>query len=405
MQAMDHTDLIAALNRFVALAGRAVWNARLAELKRGCSATYAGRALSQRHALELAIERLRQPGRNAPLTQAERRIAMLTAELAGLAETLNQAGRRRLNAALAECLRGDSTLVPLFHLARTALLHRRRGFAVSFCGLEDEASFDLLIERDGCKAEIACEVVSAETGRDVHRNAWSQLMDRIDPDLQSWLATHPGRYLLKMTLPRGLKAGGECALLAELHQRITRMLSEQRRADYDEAAVLRLDPLMLAAAQANELGLIPRLRREFGPEAHLAVTASSGAVFVMAARAGREDEVAVAVHRRMAEIAPARLTGERPGILAMFIEDTDRLEWHALRDQLRLEGEARQFLTRPEARAVVAVTCASRIELLSEDEGDEGAELRFRNPGHPAAKQAALAPAVVSTGGARAPAY
>jgi hypothetical protein len=201
-----------------------------------------------------------------------------------------------------------------------------------------------------------------------------------------------------MTLPRGLKAGGECALLAELHQRITRMLSERRRADYDEAAVLRLDPLMLAAAQANELGLIPRLRQEFGPEAHLAVTAAGGAVFVMAARAGREDEVAVAVHRRMTEIAPARLTGSRPGILAMFIEDTDRLEWHTLRDQLRLEGEARQFLTRPEARAVVAVTCASRIELLSEDEGDDGGDLRFRNPGHPAAKQAALASAVVSSG-------
>ncbi len=27
------------------------------------------------------------------------------------------------------------------------------------------------------------------------------------------------------------------------------MLSDQRRADHDEAAVLRLDPLMLAAAQ------------------------------------------------------------------------------------------------------------------------------------------------------------
>jgi hypothetical protein len=402
---MDQTDLTAALNKLVAIIGRAAWKARLAELKRGCTPTYAGRAFGQHHALELSIERLRQPGRNAPLSPIERRIAMLAAELVTLAETLTETGRSRLTALLADCLRGDSTLVPLFHLMRTAVVHRRRGFTVSFCGLEDAAGFDLLIERAGCMAEIACEVVSAETGRDVHRNAWSQLMDRIDPDLQNWLAAHPGRYLLKMTLPRGLKAAGGCELLAELHQRITRMLSEHRRADHDEAAVLRLDPLMLAAAQANELGLMPRLRREFGPEAHLAVTAAAGAVFVMAARAGREDAVAAAVHRRMAEIAPARLTGTRPGILAMFIEDTDRLEWRALRDQLRLEGEARQFLTRPEARAVVAVTCASRLELLSDDESEagEGVELRFRNPGHPASKQAALASAVVSTGCARPP--
>ena len=83
----------------------------------------------------------------------------------------------------------------------------------------------------------------------------------------------------------------------------------------------------------------------------------------------------------------------------MFIEDTDRLEWRHLRDQLELEGEARQFLTLPEARRVVAVTCASRLELFgagAPDAAPDG-ELRFRNPAHPAARAAALAPAVLSS--------
>ncbi len=142
------------------------------------------------------------------------------------------------------------------------------------------------------------------------------------------------------------------------------MLSSLRRADHDEAAVLRLDPLMLAAAQADELGLMPRLRREFGPEAHLAVTQAERSLFVMAARAGQENEVAVAIRRRMAAVAPARLTGTRPGILAMFIEDTDRTEWRLLRERMDLEGEARQFLTDPGARSVVAVTCTSRLEMF-----------------------------------------
>ena len=44
----------------------------------------------------------------------------------------------------------------------------------------------------------------------------------------------------------------------------------------------------------------------------------------MAARAGRENEVAIAIRRRLAALAPARLTGERPGILSVFVEDTDR---------------------------------------------------------------------------------
>ena len=105
------------------------------------------------------------------------------------------------------------------------------------------------------------------------------------------------------------------------------------------------------------------------------------------------------MRRRLAAVAPARLTGARPGILAMFIEDTDRNEWRLLREQMELEGEARQFMTTPEARSVVAVTCASRLELFGlpqPDAAPEG-ELRFRNPAHPAARAPALAPAILSS--------
>ena len=110
---------------------------------------------------------------------------------------------------------------------------------------------------------------------------------------------------------------------------------------------------------------MPSLRREFGPEAHLAVSAADGSVFVMAARAGRADGVAVAMRRRLFDIAPTRLSGTRPGILAVFIDDTDRNEWRGLRERLELEGEARQFLAYKAARPVIAVTCASRFELLA----------------------------------------
>jgi hypothetical protein len=141
------------------------------------------------------------------------------------------------------------------------------------------------------------------------------------------------------------------------------------------------------------------LRQEFGPETNLSVTTAGDHVFVMAARAGRENEIATAVRRRLAVIAPARLSGTRPGILAMFVEDTDRSEWRGLRERLELEGEARQFLAHKEARLVIAVTCASRFELfgMSAPYAAEDGELRFRNPAHPAARAAALAPAVLSS--------
>jgi len=389
----------AVLHRFVALAGAEAWRERVAEIKQGCVPGHAGRALAQRHTLELTIERLR--GSEAgPRVAAEREVVTLAADALALAGRLSAAGQVRLREILAAALRDTGTLIFLFQLLRLARLQRERGFAVSFAGLEDGAGFDLLLSRDGVEAELVCELVSAEEGRGVHRGAWHHLVDRVDSDLQAWLATHPGRYLLKMTLPHGLKAEpGSTAALAELHERITRMLGEDRRADHDAAAILRLDPLMLAAAQAGENGLMRDLRREFGPEAHLAVTSAGNGVFVMAARAGSEDEIAEAVQRRMAKIAPERLTGTRPGILAIFVEDTDRLEWRRLRDQLRLEGAVRQFMTSAEARHVVAVSCASRQELLGAAAPDaaEDGDIRYRNPSHPAAKLVALAPAVLSS--------
>jgi len=392
------------LDAFVALAGGRAWRTRITEIQRGAvSGRRSGQALRARHAVELAVERLRKR-LNRELSPAEQQIGLLAAEAVMIAGRLSPDGRERLCALIGNALRGEATLVPLFHLLRTAVMQRSRGFEVAYAGLEDGAPFDLLLTRDRAEAEVACDVISAEEGRGVHRGAWFRLADRVDPDLQTWLAAHPGRYLLKMTLPQGLQGGlydatDEGSPLAVLHGRIRTMLETEQRRDHDEAVVLRLDPLLLAGAQADDNGLLSSLRREFGPEAHLSVTAAGGGVFVMAARSGQENEIAVAVRKRLAAIAPTRLTGTRPGILAMFIEDTDRTEWRGLREQLELEGETRQFLAGADARRVVAVTCASRLEMFGMTGPDvaPGGELRFRNPSHPSAKAAALAPAVLSS--------
>jgi hypothetical protein len=393
-----------ALDAFVALAGARTWSARIADIH--CLAACgprAGLATRQRHAVELAIERLRGPLQRPALT-AELHAARLAGEAVALAGRLTPHGRTRLRERLRAGLRGAGTLMSLFHLLRTAVLQRERGFLVGFAGFEEDASYDLLLVSGTAEAEVVCDVVSAEEGRLVHRGAWWRLADRMEADLRDWLTRHPGRYLLKMTLPLGLQGGlheatAEGGALASLHVRIRRMLETKGRRDHDEGLVLRLDPLALNGGRSGQPALWSSLRHEFGPEAHLSITTAGDGVFAMAARAGRENEIASAVRRRLAVIAPARLSGTRPGILAMFVEDTDCGEWRGLRERLELEGEARQFLAHKEARLVIAVTCASRFELfgMSAPHAAEDGELRFRNPAHPAARAAALAPAVLSS--------
>ncbi|MDO9710110.1 hypothetical protein [Paracraurococcus lichenis] len=400
MSAADPHPEPPSLDAFVALCGEDQWQSRLADLGlRARPGSLSGRAAQQRHALELALSRLSEGKALARANPAERRLCALARDAVALAESLPQAARTRLQDRLIAGLTGEATLIPLFHLFRTASLLRGRGFAVRFDGLAEEAPYDLLVERGGATAEVVCETVSAEEGRPVPRGDWWALVDAINPDLQTWLAAHPGRYLLKMTLPEGIAGPDQ---LAELQRRITALLAEQKRQDAGAQAVLKLDPLMLAGAQAaDRAGALPaRLRAQFGPEAHLAVTADpgSGSVFAMAARAGRENGIAAAVCRRATLAAENRLTGERPGILAMFLEDLDRLDWQALRgEQLELEGAVRRFLTTPPARRVVAVSCTSRFEMFGAPDAAPEGELRFRNPGHAAARLPGLAPAISSS--------
>ncbi|HEY1857368.1 hypothetical protein [Acidocella sp.] len=378
---------------FTSWLGTACWDERVAWIRARVQAgARNGKLAAQRFLVESALEKSR---RGHALSAAESTLVELTSRIPALHWQLTAAGQARLREMVEAALVGEVTLLPVLHLLHTARLQEERGFTVAYTGFEEATPFDLLISRDGEQAEIACDSVSAEDGHAVHRSSWTQLMDRVDPDLQTWLAAHPGRYLLKMTLPKGLKNDAEN--LPALHGKIRDFLTAAKRADYDEAAILRLDPLLLAGAQASDKtgGILAKLRRDFGPEAHFAATEAGTSLFVMAARGGMENDVAALVRRRLAAIAPARLTGTRPGILAICIADTDQLEWQSLRDQLRLEGEARQFLTFPEAKPVVAVTFASRYELAKA--GAPEGDLRFRNPMHPEAKSAALAPAVLST--------
>jgi hypothetical protein len=393
-----------ALGPFLGLVGVRRWQERLSEIRDlAASGPRAGQAIRQRHGVALSLEKLRRQPAAEP-SAADVLLGRIAAEIPRIAANLTPSGRERLIQRLRSGLSGENTLIPLFHLMRTAMLQRSRGFTVAFSGLEDGTPHDLLLSRDEIEAEVACDVVTAEEGRGVHRGAWFRLADRIDPDLQIWLAAHPGRYLLKMTLPLGLRGGLHDSepgsdTLVRLHQRIRTMLQTRSRDEHDEAIVLRLDPLLLAGAQAEDIGLISSLRREFGPEAHLSVTTAGNGIFVMAARAGQENEVAAAIRRRLAALAPARLTGQRPGILSVFVEDTDRLEWRGLRERLELEGEARHFMTNPAGRSVVAISFVSRLELfgVAAPDAAPGGELRFRNPSHPAAGFPALAPAVMSS--------
>ena len=162
----EPSDTTAAARAFITLAGAHRWRQRQAEIARlAVAGPRAGRSARQHHVVERTLARLARG--TPPAGPAEAAIAALAAAAVTLAARLSAAGRVRLAEALATALSGEETLVPLFHLLRTAALQRARGFDIRFAGLEEGTPFDLLLSRGGAEAEVACDVVSAEAGRRV----------------------------------------------------------------------------------------------------------------------------------------------------------------------------------------------------------------------------------------------
>ena len=338
---------LAPIEQLVMFVGPDVWTARIADIAaRSAASNRLGCVIRQTHALELALERLRsrESAKASAPSVAEQKLHEILVEVVSAIERLNAVGAERLRARLRAGLSADRSLVDIFHLFRTAALHQARGFSLSFTGLEEGTPYDFLLSRDGVEMECVCETISAEAGRDVHRRAWAQFCDRVEGQMKPWLGTRPGRYLLKMTLARGLR-DGRPELIDGLHARVLAMLEGGTRLDQDEAAVLRVEPLAVSGNSPTIESLMTRLRREFGPEAHLSVSASADGVWAMAARAGRRNEVAAVIRAHLDRLAPGRVSGSRPAILSLFVEDVDRAEWRGLRDSLELEGAARHFMT------------------------------------------------------------
>ncbi|MCE2923633.1 MAG: hypothetical protein LW837_27305, partial [Roseomonas sp.] len=178
-----------AMPDFLRLVGAELWAARLADLGRRAQASaFQGRATQHRHALEFALARA---ARGTAQGSAERRALGFAAEAVRLANGLPEARRDKLRAAITQGLSGEATLIPLFHLLRSAALYRAQGFDVRFSGLAEDSAHDLTISRGGAVAEVVCETISAEEGRPVQRGHWYALMDSVNPELQTWLAAHP----------------------------------------------------------------------------------------------------------------------------------------------------------------------------------------------------------------------
>lgn len=351
------------------------------------------RAIRRRYLLELAMEqlfrRLNKRGESRPLPEEYRVLASVAGAIAEIAEALPAKPRKELNARIAQGLTGEGSLVSVFHLAATAQRFVSLGFRVSFPDLAGKAPYDLLVEKGGQSAEVACVTVPADVGRAIHSGDWDQLVGQLDPALQSYVERRPGRYILKLSMPEGI--AGSRGVTA-IRDEVVRLLSDGTRVARSDTVVLKLDPLTLAPERLTEDNLHRRLETQFGHTANLAISIDGESVFVVAARSGKPDDIARGVLTQIADV-PRRFSGERPAMLFTLVDDLSPAEWVDLRDRMELEVAGRELLNRAENAPVHSVGFLSVPDLVTVDRPGfaRHRSLWVVNPKHPQARAAEFA--------------
>ena len=106
----------ASLDDLIQVVGASHWTTRMTVLAREIGRSQrTGRALAQRHAGEITLERLRRNGLKRAPTLAERQTMTLANEITTVFAGLSRSGKSRMRAALRSALSSDNTLVPIFH--------------------------------------------------------------------------------------------------------------------------------------------------------------------------------------------------------------------------------------------------------------------------------------------------
>jgi hypothetical protein len=383
-----------AIRQFMGLVGRPAWTARVRALENQIKRQPTLRhAIRRRYLLEMAFDQLDRRVRNRNETRALPEQSAALAEIAGVigdaAEILTKAGRATLQERLRAAFGDDGNLAEALHPFAVARRFLELGFTVAFPGLEKDTPHDLLVAKDGIDADVVCVAVGSDPGRAVNSDDWFQLIDLIDPALRAYVVDRPGRYLLKLSMPKGLS---NAKAIPGIRDAVLDLLSQNQRSARAESVVMKLDPLSMPANRVDQETLHQRLQAQFGPGASLAIGVDGESAFAVAGRSGKPDNIAAGVLQQMVDV-PRRFGGERPGLLFTLVDDVSAVEWTNLRDQMELEVAGRELLNRTENAPVHSVAFLSVADLVSA--GPPGFA-RYRslcvlNPKHPQADSEALA--------------
>lgn len=277
-------------------------------------------------------------------------------------------------------LQTDRGLQPLAFEMASAVDLSGRGFKLQFVDLESCERFDYLIRKDGVEAEFECKTVSYDLGRQVHRRVFERLGKQVfERGVSEFLTTSGPNIRIDLTLEARLPSGEKpLARVVDMVASALRGnaatepgLGRARASEWDIPG--RPDDLR----QSDLKGTFDR-----GDDDHTLIAIGPRRAFALVASSEKPARLLQGVFRELRRVAREQLSGTRPGVIAVQIEDIRESDWVQLSHGSAIEAMTAAYFVTGRREHIHSVLYSSE-QLLHKAPGRawlSGTRLVYRNP-------------------------
>ena len=413
---VEHKKISGLIPEFLSIAGWPTWKRRVESLRQQVRKNpFLEAHFNDRFALEfelsLLLERKRKTGRFGLNFQdpMQHRLASFVSAVVGVHKHLSHHAQNRLRGMILDGLKSERGLASLGTELTMAVHLMTKGFDVFFNDLETGGGFDLLAKRNGVEIEVECKNVSGDIGRKIHKQRMYDLAQRFIPALKEKLEKQPDGWLVTITIPDRLTAAKRqqeaIARIVEHTLRSNKPSAENPECSIQVQRFSMADSPFRATStyKISEPEVMEFVESRLGVsnknQCWLLQPGKSAAAIIV--QSARSDSVLDGIYRQLKDAARDQLTGNRPGLLCVHLQDVSASDLIDLAregaDELTtatgIQKMAATVLAKRAHVHTVAFTTPSYIRFTEEFAVDrvnkssqaEGAVYFFPNPNHPMA--------------------
>lgn len=338
-------DVVPLLNRMIEITGIAPWNRKFESLQQQLTRNNFLREYQIQHngielkVYELFLEHERTGAFPVALRdQQQYELYGFAAGLVRIYETLSPAGKHRLRGMLIDGLKPDNNLLSLQHEITTAIHFVTLGFDIEVNDIEKGSGVDFVVKRDGAELEVECKMFTADIGRQIHRKKVLALHHHLSDTIARIYQSANTGILIRVTIPNRLTC--QPGQLNDIAACVSRGVVSGATITHTQACEVEVLDFPIATspfvvddpAKLSRHSVEKFIHARLGRSNHnLMIMFSPGRRAVVAlVESAKPDEVLKGIYRQLRESSKGQFTRNRPGHLAIQIQDLTAAQMEAL---------------------------------------------------------------------------